>query len=361
MRAAEHRPSLAFVEALRRRLRPEHRVVSDRLRLLLGLAWALALIGPAVLLLICGVLAMTDAPRQLVFDTLASVGLGAPRPEARLGGIYCSYHRGTGRLELNEHRCAVRVQDGGDILRLDVRATEPLERWDAGPVVTIFGQPAVPWTASVMWGRWLQMLPLALPFVLLVPLSCGAVLAIRSNTRRIRVILAGEPQLADLLCRRAGKGKDAPVRWDIAFEHGGRRRFARVEAHAAPIVLDRPATRGIVLATPDGSVEVLEAGGWPLTLDEATATWLTERSEAMRQSDRPPATGLTAFAGSLPEGPERDYAQAYGRLLRADMSDDFRAAFDDLHAAAARIDRARLDALLQDLRASCEGPLSWMP
>ena len=103
---------------------------------------------------------------------------------------------------------------------------------------------------------------------------------------------------ADFAAWRAGGilAEDAAPAFYVyrqSFEHGGRRRFARVEAHAAPIVLDRPATRGIVLATPDGSVEVLEAGGWPLTLDEATATWLTERSEAMRQSDRPVTAAMT--------------------------------------------------------------------
>lgn len=327
-----------------------------------GLAWALAIIGPTVLLVICGVLALAEVPRQLALDTLASAGLGSPLPKAEVRSVSCSYHRGTGRLELNEHRCRVRVWDGGDILlSLEVRSTEPLERSDAGPVVTVFGQLAAPWPASVMLGRWLPMLPLALPFILLVPLTWSAVSTIRSITRHIRVVLEGEPQVADLLCRRAGKDEDAPTRWDIAFEHDDHRRFAQVEAQAAPVVLDRPATRGIALVAPDGSVEILEAGGWPLTLDAATATWLTERSEAMRASDRPNVTRLTAFAGRLPEGAERDYAQAYGRLSRADTFEDFRAAYDDLHAAAARIDRVRLDALLQDLRESSAGPQRWMP
>lgn len=344
MTAAPHRPSLAFAEALRRRLQPAHRLVPGRLEMQRGAAAVLAVICPLTLAVIIGVLAMADAPRQLALDTMASLGLGAPRPEARLAGISCSYHQGTGRLALSEHRCIVRVQDGRDSLRLDVRAGDQPVRAEAGPVVTMLGQPAIPWTAAVMWSRWAQMLPLALPFILLGPLAVFGIGAALGLTRRIRVIRAGEPRPADLLCRRAGKDR---TRWDIAFDHGGKRRIRRVEAPALPVLLDREATRGVVLAAADGSVELLQAGGWPLTLDAETAQWLAERTEAMRQPRAVPPPDLLE---SLPTTEKRDYAMAFEDLARAETSAEFRPAYDVLQAAAARLGPARVDALLQRLR-----------
>jgi hypothetical protein len=347
--AAPHRPSLAFVEALRRRILPAHRLVSWRLDVMRGAAAVLAVICPLTLAGIIAVLAMADAPRQLALDTLASLGLGVPRPEARLAGISCSYHRGTGRMALNEHRCTLRLQDGRDSLRLDLRAGDPPDRTDAGPVVTVLGQPAIPWSAAVMWSRWVQMLPLAVPFVLLVPLGVAGIGAWRSLTRRIRAIRDGEPRPADLLCRRAGKDAKGPATWHVAFDHAGTRRIRRIEAPALPVLLDREATRGVVLAAPDGSLDLLQDGGWPLALDAETARWLAERTEAMRQPRALPPPDILA---SLPTTEERDYAMAFEDLARAETSAEFRPAFDVLQAAAARLGPARVDALLQRLRPS---------
>ena len=354
MSQAADGPSFAFLAALRRRLSPAHRVVPTSLGLLAGAAWMLAVTCSGTTLVIIGVLAFADAPRQLALDTLASLGLGTPREGAQLTGISCSYHRGTGRLELNEHRCSVVVQDGRARLRIDLRAGEAPTRADAGDVVTILGAPAIPWRAGVMWSRWAQMLPLAIPFLLLVPLAAAGTQAGVRLSRRLRVIGAGEPVAADLLRRRAGKDQRI-ARWDIAFDHAGRRRYARVETPAMPVLLDGVATRGVALVTPGGSAELLQDGGWPLTLDARTAEWLTARSAAMRFAVRPLAPGLAAMAETLPQGAERDYAHALDQVWHAGTEAASHAAFEALQAAAARLPPARIDALLQSLR-SCMPP-----
>jgi hypothetical protein len=253
---------------------------------------------------------------------------------------------------MNEHRCSVRVQDGRDSLRLDLRTAEPLTRSDAGPVVGVLGQVAIAWPAGVMWGRWVRMLPFALAFGLLAPLAWAGLRVIRGSTRQVRAITRGELLPADLLCRRVGKGANPIIRWDIAYDQGGRRRLARIEAPGLPILLDGLATRGVVLAAPGGAVEILQAGGWPLTLDLPAATWMTDSAESLRLADRPLAPGLAAVVQRLPDGAERDYAKAFDRLWHAETHDLSRAAMTQMHAAAARLAPARVDALLQSLRAA---------
>jgi hypothetical protein len=345
-------PAVAFVERFRRRLQPEFRVVPGRILAMLVVGWVLAVTCLGALLAVGWVLVAADAPRQVVLDTAASLGVGTARPDTRVAGISCSFHRDSGRLAMNEHRCSVRVQDGRDSLRLDLRTAEPLTRPDAGPVVGVLGQVAIPWPAGVMWGRWVRMLPFALAFGLLVPLAWAGLSIIRRTTRQVRAITRGELLPADLLCRRVGKGANPIIRWDIAYDQGGRRRRARIEAPGLPILLDGLATRGVVLGTPGGAVEILQAGGWPLTLDLPTATWLTDSAEALRLADRPLAPDLAAVAQRLPEGTERAYVTAFDRLWHAETHELSRTAMTQLHAAAARLAPARVDALLQSLRAA---------
>ncbi|WP_439577743.1 hypothetical protein [Elioraea sp.] len=343
----------AFVTQLARRATPERRP-TGKARLFIAITWMLALVcgGAAAAMVVIWMLA--PPLRLLVLDTGLALGLGTRVEDVQVVGLGCGRQAvGGGRFRTVQTVCDVTVLRDGARLRLEVHGAGAITRDQIRGFRTLGGALGAVWSPGVLFGRWLNTAPILIGLALTGGIAVAAVSSLPRQHRHLRVLRDGVPRAVDLLRHRLiGPPGRARLWGDIAFDlHGGRCRLA-CAVDGTPLMLDGLVTRGIALVTPGGAAEPLLVGGAPLVFPEEERAWIAAEAHALATVYRPSAPYLAALAGSLPPGPERDYIAGYSALWHATDPAVVLAAQARRDAAAAQLDPARIDALLQQCRAA---------
>lgn len=338
---------MGFAEQLGRRIGPGARRRPPRAGLKLTVLWFICTVSIGASIAMTLSVFGSRTGQQLLLDTIASLGLGTPEAGARVDAVRCSYARRTGRYAISGYQCDVAIRHGRYAQRADLHTSGLVSAPEAGAVVRIGAALAVAWPADVMASRWMQISPLALGFVLVLPLARFSGREISRTHRVLAVLRAGAPREVTLLRRRASRKRSDPgVWWDFAYDHDGARRFGRMLLEADPAILDRARTRGVALVTPDGEAVLMRGDGSPLAFGVEERAWIADMTHALRHAHRRAAPGLDDLAARLAPGPERDFVAAFDASWHAFDAAAADAAIVRRHDAAAALKPAAVDRLL---------------
>lgn len=315
---------------------------SDRRR---AVHWRLRLLsaGLAVAsLIIVVVLATDEAHRQSLADLAVSYGYGRTLPDAVVEPLICvdrPYARELAR------DCDVRVRGPQLDHEYDILVSPglPLE---PGRIAMLDMRVAVAWPREVIWNRLGELLFFLALLPLMLLLSVATFWATRAPSRRsaqgARVVDA------DLLRRQQLAYGWA---WDFGYEFEGERRHARTTVTSNPIVTDGVVTQGAAVVSAKGHARLLTVNEEPLMLEPGARNALAEAIRERFNGRRPPLDpGFADFVATVPAGPARDFADAFGRTWQGPTIEDVNTALLDRHNAAARLEPGEVDRLLVDCR-----------
>lgn len=232
-------------------------------------------------------------------DSLATLGLGEPVPEAR-AQVACDAMPG-GRRSSSYHQCtAILLPAGGET---------PLAQWQFRAAWGLFEAPAdlgrgvrrLAWSndgygmvttwsglADRAWDVFIG--PLLMIGFCLIPLFVVRWLR-RSQEKIAEAAAAGQVIEVDLLRRIREVSKNGVVSWiwETAYDDpatGKRRRFNyRYADGVFPLTLDWPSSRGLALMGPKRPIALLTERLWPLELDPTDYTRIVTAAAVDREND----------------------------------------------------------------------------
>lgn len=292
----------------------------------------------------------TPYVRQPVLNLLASAGYGETVEGATFRRIDCTGGGRSGRA-FRQHECElVMTVPSGRRRALRMYSTSDLEAAWVGRAARFGGEFGVELPGWALFGQWLMPLGLGGLAVFFAWLGLSfhrqrrAVARLAPWARTARIVDV------DLLRRRIS-GRHS-WDWDYAFDSGGRRYASGRLQASQPALADSIETRGAALLGSDGRTLLLNERLAPLDIGPEEIGRLAQATHASAAAWAPhlmPA--LDALIANAPEGPERDFLEAW-LAAWTDDADAHRRALDRRHAAARRLTRERVDELLQRARAA---------
>jgi hypothetical protein len=312
-----------------------------------GAGWFVVAAAWANILLAAGLLiwaAMSEPPRQLAANIVASLGIGQTVAGARAEQTDCSYWGG-GRGG-GVYHCDVTVVGPGLNEVIEIPSSRNLEEAAPPRIVTVLGRLAVGYS------------PTDLLTALLVPLIAVAAL--------FGMIALGFYGLfgADLLNWRYRDARIVEVdllrrkmlsavlaEWDFAYDDTVGRRYLRGKVAKPPVIVDGVVTRGAALVRKDGKARLLTTDFWPLDIDPQKLEEVRADIEASFHAWRPALPErFGECVGEVAPGPEREFVESWRAIWDGKDVAVLYAAIEVRHAAALKLDPERVDALLRRCR-----------
>jgi hypothetical protein len=156
--------------------------------------WFLLLLtGSLMVALTVGFFTIHDAARNLLLDTMASLGIGRVEVDSRVQAQPCSGNRC--RLVIRRRAPSGAMEQ----IVIDAVLDDPADAARVTEVRNLFGVVALRWPARVLLGQWLELMPLALPLVMFEAIYWLAHWLLRQDRLKVRAGRDGVIVPADLL------------------------------------------------------------------------------------------------------------------------------------------------------------------
>lgn len=294
-------------------------------------------------LIVLVALAASESGRQSLADLAVSHGYGRTIPDAVVVEPLSCLDRPYARELARDCRVRIRSPQLDHEYDMLVSRGLPLE---PGRIAMLDMRVAVAWPREVIWNRLGELLFFLALLPGMVLLSIATFWATRGPSR---ASARGAHIIdADLLRRKQWTYGWA---WDFGYDFDGKRRYARTNVTSNPIVTDGVVTQGAAIVSAKGHARLLTVSEEPLVLEPGARNALADAIQSRFNGYRPPLQpGFAEFVATIPAGPARDFADAFGRTWQGTTIEEINAAVLDRHNAAARLEPKEVDRLLADCR-----------